>query len=387
MAQDLRIDRSEAGSFLKVEVSGTLNEALVPEQLAGMGDGRPIRIDLEKVSRITSFGVRQWVRGLEALRQKSEGLVLERCSYACVSQLNLISTFSADALIVSVMAPVRCEACEHERLIVVDVTQGPPGSLEQPCAKCGAKADLEEDPESYFAFARSRDLTNLRATLYQKLQADAAGEGGVAVLPAPPPKPAPAPIAQPTPTPAPTPIPIKAPVPPPVQARAPSPTPTPAAAPAPLQQAPIQQAPTQAPLQAPTQAAIQPPIQARAPSPTPAPVPAPTPAPAPAAPPPPPAPPPTPTFAEEDFETFEATVVTFSDTLPPTEVKPARSRIEPRVPPPAPKVVIEAKPPPVPRIDWGEIDQRITRWVRRRSAIALLAFAIGLLIGFALGRL
>ncbi len=44
------------------------------------------------------------------------------------------------------MAPLRCEACEHENLIVVDVTKGPPGSLEQPCAKCGAKACAMEFP-------------------------------------------------------------------------------------------------------------------------------------------------------------------------------------------------------------------------------------------------
>jgi len=100
MAQDLRMDRSDAGPFLKIQVSGTLNEALIPEDLAGYGDGRPVRFDLEKVSRITSFGVRQWVRGLQALRERSEGLVFERCSYACVSQLNLIAGFGADALIV-----------------------------------------------------------------------------------------------------------------------------------------------------------------------------------------------------------------------------------------------------------------------------------------------
>ncbi len=180
MPQDLRIDRSDAGTFLRVEVSGTLNEALAPEHLADLGDGRPIRIDLEKVSRITSFGVRQWVRGLEALRQRCGGVVLERCSYACVSQLNLIATFSADALVASVMAPLRCEACEHEKLIVVDVTKGPPGSLEQPCAKCGAKADLEEDPETYFAFAKGQ-LANGRSALFQKLQAEQSNDGQASV--------------------------------------------------------------------------------------------------------------------------------------------------------------------------------------------------------------
>lgn len=173
MSQDLRIDRSEAGSFLKIEVSGTLNEALVPEQLAGFADGRPIRIDLEKVSRITSFGVRQWVRGLDVLRERSGGLVLERCSYACVSQLNLISSFSADALVLSVMAPLRCEKCEHEKLIVVDVSRGPPSSLVQPCANCGARADLEEDPDTYFAFAKSRQLSEPLQALYEKVR----GEG------------------------------------------------------------------------------------------------------------------------------------------------------------------------------------------------------------------
>jgi hypothetical protein len=328
MAQDLRIDRSEAGSFLKVEVSGTLNEALVPEQLAAIGDGRPIRIDLEKVSRITSFGVRQWVRGLEGLRERSGGLVLERCSYACVSQLNLISTFSANALIVSVMAPLRCEACEHERLIVVDVTKGPPGSLEQPCVKCGAKADLEEDPETSFAFAQSRELTNGLAALYEQLQADIVGGGRA---------------------------PERAKVDPGTQAKAEVDPET--IDPETIDPETIVEVEPEAKVEATALAMTPPPPPER----------------------------------EGDFETFEATVVHFiedvADYLPVSELKPVRAVAEAATSEPAFNVTVQTKPPAAPLIDWSEIDQRITRWIRRRSAIALLAFGLGLLIGFLLGRL
>ncbi|HSI05648.1 MAG: hypothetical protein ACAI38_09635 [Myxococcota bacterium] len=379
MAQDLRIDRSEAGSFLKVEVSGTLNEALVPEQLAGIGDGRPIRIDLEKVSRITSFGVRQWVRGLEALRLRSGGLVLERCSYACVSQLNLISTFSADALIVSVMAPVRCEACEHERLIVVDVTKGPPGSLEQPCVMCGAKADLEEDPETYFAFAKTRALTNGLAALYEKLQADAAGVGQeVQATPV---------EAQPTAA-AKTPqmaqpegqqtaaLDAQRKAAAETQQRAAAEAQRKTAAEAKARVAAEAQAKAAAEVRTKREAEEEALAQAQEKAEEAARI---------MSPPPPP--------AEENFEIFEATQVhTIEDVadfmrLSELARQPAPVVEAEALPAPPGPVVIDAEHLVAVDVDGPLFEPPMARWLRKPSTIAMLAFGLGLLVGFLLGRL
>ncbi len=167
MASDLAVEKSDLGSLVCLKLEGTLNETFAPQTLAALADGRPMVIDLGKVSRLTSFGVRQWINELQTLRAKVPSLILENCSYACVSQLNMIKGFAGDSTVLSVVAPMVCPDCDHETKLVVDVRNGPPAELGARCSKCGADTELEEDPETFFYFAASHKLDPANTTVVE----------------------------------------------------------------------------------------------------------------------------------------------------------------------------------------------------------------------------
>ncbi len=228
MNNELTVDKQTLGSLLAVRLEGSLNESLVPETISALGDGRAIVFDVANVARITSYGVRQWIRGLAVLRERTPRMFLENCSYAWVSQLNMIQGFAEKVVVVSVLAPMVCTGCEAESKTPVDVRNGPPADLTERCKKCGAALELEEDPASYFHFAKAhrldpadamavgllREIDTARGRQPSAAAAPASAVHAAATVVVAVPSlvatPAPAPVAAPAPVPAAAPAPVAA---------------------------------------------------------------------------------------------------------------------------------------------------------------------------------
>ncbi len=152
----------------KAEVSGVASgptmlvtvAGLVDEHFAGFGNlpagVTTAVIDISKMTRMTSFGVRQWLKAIEAL-PKSIDLYLLGCPSFFIEQLNMVLNLGGSARVVTVQAPYMCPRCSLESTETVDVlaeraTLAKGIVSEKNCQRCGSKIELDETPESYFSF-------------------------------------------------------------------------------------------------------------------------------------------------------------------------------------------------------------------------------------------
>lgn len=158
MTDTLKISSVASNGGSVITLSGMIDETFDGEKIAA-GPGGVLAIDLEGVTRITSYGVREWVKGLRSLSgQAYIGFV--RCRPALVSQFNMVKDFSGRGQLVSFYAPLICPSCsrEFEQFIDLRRDHAKVKAFTLPefrCPSCNVAARLEEAPESYLSFAAS----------------------------------------------------------------------------------------------------------------------------------------------------------------------------------------------------------------------------------------
>lgn len=158
MSAKLEIARRSSSAGALVTLSGTI-DAEAADTLDLSGVEGVLAIDLEGVSRITSFGVREWIRLLAASGSRETYLL--RCRPSFVSQLNMVEGFAARATTLSIFLPYVCESCDDEPELLLDlrdnwgvIENGEPPALA--CPACGAPTEFDESASSYFSYLRSK---------------------------------------------------------------------------------------------------------------------------------------------------------------------------------------------------------------------------------------
>jgi serine/threonine protein kinase len=134
---------------------------LVDEHFMGFGMIGPavksLVIDVSAMTRMTSFGVRQWLKAMDGIPKTVTDLYLLGCPTFFVDQLNMVLNFGGPAKVLTVMAPYTCPSCGMESGETVDVlsersTLAKGGVPEKDCRRCSGKLEFDETPESYFSF-------------------------------------------------------------------------------------------------------------------------------------------------------------------------------------------------------------------------------------------
>jgi len=149
------IELKVVGEAALVNVTG-----LVDERFTGFGDvgqAKAVVLNVSGMTRMTSFGVRQWLKAMDALPKTITDQYLLGCPTFFVDQLNMVLNFGGPAKVLTVIAPHTCPSCGVESGETIDVLAERPnlakGVLpEKECARCGGKLEFDETPESYFAF-------------------------------------------------------------------------------------------------------------------------------------------------------------------------------------------------------------------------------------------
>ena len=142
-----------------VSFSGRLdgNGQLVNQLVPILRDTRLV-FDTAGIRRITSPGVAEWIKFLDAVDARGLVYHFDRCSLAFVQQLNMVSIFRGKGDVRSVFAPFFCRKCDlsHERL--VECTDGAQKEIENPpvCARCGQKTEFDDVVELFFGFLTKR---------------------------------------------------------------------------------------------------------------------------------------------------------------------------------------------------------------------------------------
>lgn len=150
---------------------------LVDECFLGFGDVgamKTVVINVSGMTRMTSFGVRQWLKGMDALPKTITDLYLLGCPTFFVDQLNMVLNFGGAAKILTVVAPYTCPSCGVESGETIDVLAeranlAKGGLPEKECARCAGKLEFDETPEAYFAFVNKYAASSIRPAAAQLL--------------------------------------------------------------------------------------------------------------------------------------------------------------------------------------------------------------------------
>jgi anti-anti-sigma regulatory factor len=147
------MDRREGAALIKL--SGVIDEdnglmALVDQISAGRAT-----VDLSEITRITSYGVRDWVNWLGKLEKKGVKVTLAGCAPPIVAQCNLVSDFTRGCTVKSFFVPYVCHRCDRESVHLVEVAElgSPPCTAPaRRCATCADALEFDDVEERYFAF-------------------------------------------------------------------------------------------------------------------------------------------------------------------------------------------------------------------------------------------
>ncbi|MBI1947889.1 MAG: protein kinase [Deltaproteobacteria bacterium] len=149
----------------RVAISGTIDERLTREPFAVLkGRGSPVVFDLDGATRITSFGVRNWLSIVKEL--PSERYYFVKCRPAIFSQFNLVSGFGGRGHVISFYCPYRCPSCGREFDALVDLRRERALVVQKmapaaQCPGCGAVAEFDDDEAVYFERASSWNVPRL----------------------------------------------------------------------------------------------------------------------------------------------------------------------------------------------------------------------------------
>jgi len=151
------VEERKVGAVKIVSLGGRITELFRGADVALRLEGKVV-LDLAEVERITSFGVREWLRMIDDSAGRLTELYLSRCTEAVVNQLRMIRRLSGKGQVVSFFAPYKCGSCgaQFEALLEGDrhgdqVRKGVAPA--ESCQRCGATAALDDDPRAYFSFA------------------------------------------------------------------------------------------------------------------------------------------------------------------------------------------------------------------------------------------
>lgn len=157
MNAPLNVESSMRASVCVLKLDGTIDERFDPNLILSSARGRQLIFDLAGITRLTSFGIREWAHLMRKLDESSDQIFFADCSPAIVTQLNMVANFAGSARLVSVRAPFYCDQCGAEESAHIDLSAGAPDDVPLlHCKACGApEMEFDEDPDSYFIFPKN----------------------------------------------------------------------------------------------------------------------------------------------------------------------------------------------------------------------------------------
>ncbi|MEZ4362947.1 MAG: serine/threonine-protein kinase [Kofleriaceae bacterium] len=134
-----------------IAVEPRLDERFPAAELAATSSGTVV-FDLGRVTRISSFGLRQWLELQRAFQERDmeTAVYLARCSEAVVAQLGLMRAFAEGCSVVSFLAPFACTRCGHALRHTFDCERDAAALTAAelpclPCPGCGGPCLLDDD--------------------------------------------------------------------------------------------------------------------------------------------------------------------------------------------------------------------------------------------------
>jgi hypothetical protein len=152
---ELKIAHEEGAGGRVIRLTGTIDLNFPRAKLVELAK-EVVVFDLEGVQRITSYGVREWIKTLRELT--CEYYCFVKCRPAMIMQFNLVAGFAGKGELLSFYLPYVCPECDEYDDVLMDVrTQyGDLTAFSVPahkCKKCGAEAEFDDAPQAYLSYA------------------------------------------------------------------------------------------------------------------------------------------------------------------------------------------------------------------------------------------
>jgi anti-anti-sigma regulatory factor len=156
-APKLSIEKFADGGITCLKFSGTIDESFEGKKIARAVSGDTLVLDLGGVKKISSFGIREWVDFVGTAGKQFKQLVLIDCAPKVVDQLNMVANFAGGGRVFSFYAPFRCDYCDSEQRVLLDVgkdfeTIKSMKLAERPCPSCKESMYFDEDGATYFSY-------------------------------------------------------------------------------------------------------------------------------------------------------------------------------------------------------------------------------------------
>jgi anti-anti-sigma regulatory factor len=157
----LKIDKVTDGTITALRFSGIIDEQFHGKTVAATIKPGTLVIDMAEVTRISSFGIREWVDFITEVGPRCPTVVFIELAPKVVDQFNMVANFGGHGKILSFYAPYRCDYCDDDRrkLLQFDrdreaIRSGKPP--EMACPSCGNPEYFDEDAATFFSFLNSQ---------------------------------------------------------------------------------------------------------------------------------------------------------------------------------------------------------------------------------------
>jgi eukaryotic-like serine/threonine-protein kinase len=153
-----KIDVREEQGGVVIRLDGPINEHFDRVRFAAASVNRIVIIDLDAVSWITSFGVREWMRAIEDIPKSYLAFINVRP--IMLQQFNMVASFAGTGELLSFYAPYACPACNHSQENLIDLLALYPKvkQFELPpvrCEACEHESELDDLAENYLMYVAS----------------------------------------------------------------------------------------------------------------------------------------------------------------------------------------------------------------------------------------
>lgn len=174
------ISRSRVGNITHVRVSGVIDETFPLASASAELNGIVI-VDLGRVDRISSFGVRKWIEFVSKLPQGAISMYVVYAPPVVVDQLNMVEGFAGVSRVLTVLAPYTCRTCGEDRLRAVNLIDeaqviSENRAPEHNCPVCSNPLEFADLPGEFFGYMRRQNLGTVDPVVMRYLRLTVASE-------------------------------------------------------------------------------------------------------------------------------------------------------------------------------------------------------------------
>ncbi|HET9987513.1 MAG TPA: hypothetical protein VFQ65_03320, partial [Kofleriaceae bacterium] len=153
----LTIEKFADGPIACLKFVGTIDESFDGKKIAKSVVCDWLVLDLGGVKKISSFGIREWVDFMAGASRQAKSIVLIEAAPKVVDQLNMVANFAGSGRVYSFYAPFRCDYCDSEQRVILDVGKDFEAIksmklAERPCPSCKESMYFDEDGSTYFSY-------------------------------------------------------------------------------------------------------------------------------------------------------------------------------------------------------------------------------------------